>query len=266
MDLISSRSNSRLKFLRSLRQRKGRDAAGSFVVEGIRHVGEAVDAGAALEGIYYAPELLSSEYAARLVSQQAAAGVPCFALTPDAFESVAEKDNPQGLLAVVRLPQRHLAEFNPQNFPWGVALVASQDPGNVGAILRTIDAVGASGLLLLEGSVDTGHPTLVRASMGALFWKPVIQASFGEAQAWSQEHGYALIGTSAHATQDYHDLNSYQLPLILLLGSERAGLTPDQAAACTRMVKLPMHGRVTSLNLAVAAGVLLYTIRDAMYN
>jgi RNA methyltransferase, TrmH family len=263
MDLISSRSNPRLKFLRSIRQRKGREATGLFIVEGIRHVGEAVEAGIKLDGLYYAPELLSSDFAASLVAQQSAEGVPCFALTAAAFESVADKENPQGLLAVAHLPQRPLTDFNPQNFRWGAALVSPQDPGNVGAILRTIDAVGASGLLLLEESVEIGHPTLVRASMGSLFWKPVIQASFANFQGWAKKHGYSVIGTSAHAAQDYRELRAHKPPLILLLGSERAGLTPDQSAACSSMVRLPMHGRATSLNLAVAAGVLLYTIQEA---
>ncbi len=264
MDPISSRSNPRLKFLRSLRQRKGREAAGSFLVEGIRHVGEAVESGVELEALYYAPELLTSEFGASLVTAQAEAGVPCFALTRAAFESVADKDNPQGLLGVARLPQRRLAEVNERNFRWGVALVAPQDPGNVGTILRTLDAVGASGLLLLESSVDIGHPTLVRASMGALFWIPVVQASFDDFHDWSQEHGYTVIGTSAHAERDYRDMKDYQLPLILLLGSERAGLTPKQVAACSTLVRLPMYGRTTSLNLAVAAGVLLYALQAVL--
>src|SRR5690606_31870596 len=111
----------------------------------------------------------------------------------------------------------------PESFPWGVALVAPQDPGNVGSILRTIDAVGASGLLLLDSSVDLYHPGAVRASMGAIFWLPVVHATFDEFAAWSRRNGYHIFGTSAHGARDYREVTDYPRPCILLLGSEREG-------------------------------------------
>ncbi len=260
MELISSRNNPRIKEARALHQRKARQEARLFLVEGIRHVGEAVEAGAPVEAIYYAPDLLTSEYASRLVAEQSTRGVACFATTPEVFASLADKENPQGLLAVVRQPQRRLAELNPGNFPWGVALVSPQDPGNLGSILRTIDAVGASGLILLESSVDLYHPAAVRASMGALFWYPAIQASFGEFREWAHGGGYHIYGSSAHGPQDYQQARPYLTPRILLLGSEREGLTPEQQSACESVVRLPMRGKATSLNLAVAAGILLYAM------
>ena len=261
MVLITSRSNPRIKQARALRLRKARQETGLFLVEGIRHVGEAIEAGAGVEAIYYAPERLSSEFARQLVETQSAAGVPCFPTTVEVFDSLADKDNPQGILAVVRQPASRLSDLNPENFPWGVALVAPQDPGNVGAILRTIDAVGASGLLLLESSVDAYHPGAVRASMGALFWHPVVSASFTEFVGWAKQHAYHVYGTSAHADLNYRQA-AYNSPCILLLGSEREGLTGDQKAACECIVHLPMLGRTTSLNLAVAAGVMLYAMLD----
>jgi TrmH family RNA methyltransferase len=264
MTLITSRSNSKIKFLRSLRQRKGREAAGSFLVEGIRHVGEAVEAGAPLEAIYYAPDLLTSEFARQLIETQEQAGLPCYPLSADVFESVAGRENPQGILAVAHFPQVSLADLNPGNFSWGVAAVSPQDPGNVGTILRTLDAVGASGLLLLDSGVDLAHPTLIRASMGTIFWHPVLRASFTEFQQWAEGHAYTILGTSAHAPLDYREVPAYHRPLVLLLGSEREGLTSAQAQACTRLVRLPMLGRTTSLNLAIAAGVLLYDILERL--
>jgi TrmH family RNA methyltransferase len=138
-----------------------------------------------------------------------------------------------------------------------VALVSPQDPGNVGTILRTLDAVGADGLFLLDGGVELYHPTVVRSSMGVIFWKPVVQTSFDEFAAWASKGRYQLIGTSAHADVDYQTLVP-SLPWILLLGSEQKGLSVEQTRICDVTVSLPMHGRVSSLNLAVAAGVLLY--------
>ncbi|MDO8753054.1 MAG: RNA methyltransferase, partial [Anaerolineales bacterium] len=142
-------------------------------------------------------------------------------------------------------------------FTRAVALVSPQDPGNVGTILRTMDAVGADLLFLLDGGVELYHPTVVRASMGTLFWKPVIQTSFNDFISWARNGNVQLIGASAKAEVDYQTLIP-QIPWALVLGSEQKGLTLEQSAACDLAVSLPMQGRISSLNLAVAAGVLLY--------
>jgi RNA methyltransferase, TrmH family len=264
MDLISSRSNPKIKQARALRQRKARQEDEAFIVEGIRHVGEAVEANAQIELIIYAPDRLHSAYAQSVIQEQSARGVACLAVTNEVFESLAEKDNPQGILAVVHQPKITLADLNPNNFSWGAALVDPQDPGNVGAILRTIDAVGASGILLLSsgsgttGLVDPYHPGAVRASLGALFWRPIVQATFSNFANWAAVNHYHLYGTSARGKVDYQHIDAYQYPCILLMGSEREGLTSEQAALCEYLVRLPMHGHTTSLNLAVATGVMLY--------
>lgn len=259
-----SRNNPKIKQIRSLHQRKGREETGLFIVEGIRHIGEAVEAGMQIDSLSYAPDLLSSAYALELLAQQQARGTTCLALETAIFTSLADKENPQGILAVVRKPVWSLTQLHPDNFPWGVALVAPQDPGNIGTILRTIDAVGANGLLLLENSADPYHPSAVRASMGALFWVPVIQASFADFLQWSKGNSYTLYGTSAHDSHDYCLVEQYHFPLILLLGSEREGLSSEQRQACDLLLRLPMHGRATSLNLAVAAGVILYAMENSI--
>ena len=259
MTNISSRSNPRIKQIRALlQQRKERRATRLFVVEGIRHVGEAVQAGARLEYLCYAPELLTSEFASQLIQQQSARGVPCLAVTGEVFADLAEKDNPPGILAVVHQPDLGLEQLTPDRHPWLVALLAPQDPGNIGTILRSMDAVGASGLLLLDQSADPYHPSAVRASMGTIFWVPVVQAGFAEFAAWVTRQGYTIYGTSAHAARDYRQVEKYASPRILLMGSERQGLTPEQAAICQTLLSLPMQGHATSLNLAVATGVMLY--------
>ena len=138
-----------------------------------------------------------------------------------------------------------------------VALVSPQDPGNLGTILRTMDAVGADLLFLLDGGVELYHPTVIRASMGTLFWIPVVQSSFEDFIGWTRKGSYQLIGTSAKADVDYHNLVP-QLPWVLVLGTEQKGLSAEQTTACDVIISLPMRGRVSSLNLSVAAGVLLY--------
>jgi TrmH family RNA methyltransferase len=273
LELITSPSNPKIKLARSLRQRKARQASGLFLVEGIHPVGEAVAAAAAgrgvvIEMILYAPERLSSEFALNLIAAQMQAGVACYPVSSEVFESIAEKDNPPGLLAVTQLVQPELASLKAENFSWGVALLAPQDPGNLGTILRTIDAVGASGLLLVNDpeigrySCDLYHPAAVRASMGTLFWQPVVTIPFAEFTGWIRQGGYHLVGTSAHADEDYRAAG-YPRPTVLLLGSEQEGLAPQHLACCERLVRLPMTGRASSLNLSVAAGVMLYTMLES---
>ncbi len=275
---INSRDNPKVKQVRALHQRKERDASGLFLVEGIRHVGECAAASETslstaeviepkarwLEYLCFCPELLTSDFALQLIEEQAQLGVPCYSLPAGLFASLAEKENPQGILAVARQRFYSLDDLNGSNFSWGVALVAPQDPGNIGAILRTIDAVGASGLLLLDSSADPYHPNAVRASMGAIFWHPVACASFSEFSRWAKANLYTLVGTSAHGSQDYRGVEYYPKPLILLMGSEREGLTGEQKAACDVLARMPMQGRASSLNLAVAAGIMLYSMLEKL--
>ena len=261
-ELISSHANPLVKQIRSLHQNKGRQETGLFLVEGIHHVGEAIEAGWDLEILVYAPDLLTSAFAHRLVEEQSRRGVRCVALARDLFAAIAEKDNPQGLLAIVRQRRLALENMTPGNFAFGAAVISPQDPGNVGTILRTLDAVGADGLFLLEGGVELYHPSVVRASMGTLFWKPVVQVSFVEFEQWRRKNGYLLVGSSAHAGTGYREFQWGNKPTILLLGNEQKGLSPEQAAACDAIISMPMQGRVSSLNLAVAAGVLLYKMME----
>ena len=137
------------------------------------------------------------------------------------------------------------------------ALVSPQDPGNVGSIARTLDAVGADCLFLLDGGADRYHPTAIRASMGALFWIPAVEGSFSEFNGWRSDIGAQLIGTSASAGHDYRDFRPGP-SWVLLLGSEQKGLTQEQRDKCDATISLPMRGRSSSLNLAVAAGIFLY--------
>ena len=262
MTIITSRSNTNVKAARSLHRRKEREKSALFIVEGIRHVGEAFDAGADVQSIFFAPDLLHSEYAQNLISRASRLDIPCHGTSADVFLSLSGRENPHGILAVVAQPGFTLNDLHPKKFPWGVALVSPQDPGNIGAILRTIDAVGASGLILLDESADPYHPTSVRASMGTIFWHPVVKAPFSEFSGWVQQHAYHVYGTSTHGDTDKHQVTRYNRPSVLLMGSERQGLSREQADRCEHLIRLPMMGRATSLNLAVATGVMLYEMME----
>ena len=259
--VITSLSNPLIKQARALHHRKSRIEAGLFLVEGVHHVGEAISAGWQVDSVLYAPELLTSEFARELVNRPSIKSQP---VSPQVMASLADRENPQGILAIVRrqtvsIDTFHLSEPIRARAQC-VALVSPQDPGNVGTILRTMDAVGADVLFLLEGergSVDLYHPTVIRSSMGTIFWKPVIQASFAEFVEWARRDDYQLIGTSSRGDVEYQTFLP-GLPWILILGNEQKGLSDEQTRACDVTVSLPMKGRVSSLNLAVAAGVLLY--------
>jgi TrmH family RNA methyltransferase len=250
--LITSLSNPLVKQARSLHQKKARTESGSFLVEGIHHVGEAIEAGWEVESILHAPELLTSHFARDLVLRYFPKSQP---VSPQVLESLAGKENPQGIIAIIR---QKVTQFSDLQSPKiSVALVAPQDPGNVGTILRTMDAVDAEVLFLLDGGAELYHPTVIRASMGTIFWKPVIQSSFTGFIQWARTGRYLLMGASAHGDVDYQTL-APNLPWILVLGNEQRGLTAEQKKVCDITVSLPMKGRASSLNLAVAAGVLLY--------
>ena len=230
-----------------------------FLVEGIHHIGAALEAGWDVEAVLYAPDRLASSYGRSLIARL---GVKAQTVSAQVLESLADKDNPQGILAIVRQKQMAGLERISGQISQAVALVSPQDPGNVGTILRTLDAVKADGLFLLDGGVELYHPTVVRSSMGAIFWTPVLQTSFNEFASQARMGGYQLIGTSARGDVDYQTLVP-QVPWILVLGNEQKGLSAEHASACDVAVSIPMRGRVSSLNLAVAAGVLLYQFTQA---
>jgi TrmH family RNA methyltransferase len=261
-DLITSFSNPLVKQIRALRQHKGRSESGLFLVEGIHHVGEAIEAGWKIETLVYAPEKLTSPYGLQLVDAQNQPNFHCAAMKADIFREIADKENPQGILAVVQERRPRLEDIPMDNFRLGAALVTPQDPGNVGTILRTLDSVGADGLFLLDGGVDPYHPSAVRASMGTIFWKPPVQASFDGFIMWARRNALQLIGTSAHASSDYRAYQRGGQPVVLVLGSEQKGLSQEQLMACDLSLTIPMKGRASSLNLGVAAGILLYAMME----
>jgi TrmH family RNA methyltransferase len=255
--IISSISNPRIKYIRSLEHRQEREQTGQFFIEGIRIVGEAVQMEAGVETMVYAPDLLRSQFALDLVQTQQERGVLCLEVTPEVFKSLSAKDGPQGIAAVVRQRWERLEGVRLADELCWVALDEAQDPGNIGTILRTGDAVGSAGLILLGNSADPYDPVALRASMGAVLSQRLVKASFAEFVYWKQD--YTVIGTSGASATSCRNV-MYPRPVVLLMGSERQGLSQQQQAVCDLVVSIPMVGRSDSLNLAVATGVILYEL------
>ena len=258
---ISSSANPLVKRIRRLGERKHRRREGAFYVEGIQPVWQAVEAGAEIETLVIAPDLLTSADAQRMVEAVERRGVRAVRVTRGVFESLSDRDNPVGLGAVVRARAARLDDLRITPASCFVALHEIGNPGNLGTILRTAEAAGAAGVLLLGDTTDPYHPAAVKASMGALFTTPTVHVPEPEAFfAWAEAHDVAVVTTSARA-RDEHWAVRYPRPLSLLLGSEGEGLPPDLLARGDLAVRIPMTGTAHSLNLAVAAGILLYEMR-----
>lgn len=257
--VIASTRNPRVIEIRKLATRKWRNRTGLFLVEGIRLVTEAIQSRNKIESLIVVPELLTSKLARELLSSYSTNSIPKLELTAQVMETLSLRDHPQGLAAVVHQRWETLPSIEPDSKLCWVALDTPQDPGNVGAIMRTLDAVGGAGLILLGDATDPYHPVAVRASMGAVCTQRLVRSTFEELVSWQRSHGYHLTGAVAAATMDF-DSCIYGMPSVLLMGSERQGLSDSHAVACENLVRIPMVGRVDSLNLAVATSILLYEI------
>lgn len=260
-ELVTSRHNPVVKRARGLRLRKHRVAEGAFLVEGIRPVWQAVEHHAPVERLLWAPELLMSPGARALVERARAAGTSVTAVSAQAFASLTERDRPSGLAAIVRRELGDLEGIEVDSRSVFVALDSPGDPGNIGTIVRTLDATGGGSVVLVGDAADPFDPRAVKASMGSLFAVSLCRApDVGTVEAWCRSRGVTLVTTSAHASTELWDA-ALTPPLMFLLGREKTGLTPEQLARGSVSVAIPMAGSASSLNLAVAAGVLLYECR-----
>jgi TrmH family RNA methyltransferase len=257
--IITSTANPKIKFIRKLRERKARQESGCFFAEGLRIVVEAVQQSAGIETLVTAPELLTSQVGQDLLEQQRNKGVEVLEVTPEVFQTMALKEAPVGIAAVIHQNWSALDPIRLQPGDLWVALDEVADPGNLGTILRTNDAVGGKGVILLDHSTDPYDPTSIRASMGALFSQRLVKASFEEFLAWKGRSGVSLVGTSGASELDYQEFH-YPERLVILMGSEREGLAEIHIRGCDAMVRIPMAGRSDSLNLAVATAVVIYEV------
>jgi TrmH family RNA methyltransferase len=260
--MITSAQNPLIKEIRRLRRdKRAREESGLFVVEGIQGVVEAVESGAAIDAIVYAPELLTSELALEAVGAAEGRGVRCEAVSASLFETLSERDNPVGILALVERRLLALDTLHPEPNGLYLALHGVSDPGNLGTIIRTMDAVGGTAIFLVGQTVDPFHPSAVKASASTIFSMPLVPVPQVETLLdWCRSADVAVVGTSDRAEQEYWSA-SYPRPVLVLMGSEAHGLPHDLLDALPQTVRIPMHGTADSLNLAVATALLLYEVR-----
>ena len=257
---ITAFSNSTVKLLRSLRDKKARRAEGLFLAEGLRILTEARDSGRLPEIVAFSAEGARHPLAAEIIAATEAAGGDAVETTPDILSKMSGKDNPQMLLGAYRQPATSLEAIDRSKSPLWIVAQALRDPGNIGTILRTGDAVGAGGLVLIDDSADPFSVEAVRASMGALFTQDIATARWEEFRPWLRGGQGQLVGTSLRATHDYLEAE-YREPCFLLIGNEQQGLPADYEAECDLLVKIPMAGRADSLNAAMATAVMAFAIK-----
>jgi len=257
---VTAFSNSTVKLLRSLRDKKARRSEGLFLAEGLRILTEARDSGRLPEIVAFSAEGAGHPLAAEIIAATEAAGGDAIETGPEILSKMSGKDNPQMLLGAYRQPETSLERLDRSKAPLWIVAQALRDPGNIGTILRTGDAVGAGGLILIDDSADPFSVEAVRASMGAIFTQHVATARWGEFLSWLRSGKGQLVGTSLKATHDYLDAR-YEQPCFLLIGNEQQGLPANYEAECDLLVKIPMAGRADSLNAAIAAAVMAFAIK-----
>ncbi|OJX41330.1 MAG: hypothetical protein BGO78_00905 [Chloroflexi bacterium 44-23] len=257
-EIISSTSNARIKSIRKLRGRKQRDEQQVFFVEGVRIVGEALAEGWPIVELIISPELVGDGYGRHLISEMSHKKINQLVVDSNVFRSISTKDGPKGLAAVICQRWYPVDFILTQPGLW-ICLDRIQDPGNLGTIMRTADAVGAKGLILIDECTDPYDSGSVRSSMGAIFSIPLIKTTNQDFQAFVLRNHLPVIGASDSAPLDFRLVN-YAANMILMMGSERQGLSEPLVQLSTHLVSIPMAGKSDSLNLAVATGIILYEI------
>ena len=256
-ELITSRANPLVKELRALSQKKIRAQRAEFLIQGIQLVLQAISSRAEIKLLVVASEMLTSELAREMVEQQARTGTRVIHVSREVFESFAEREHPTGIAAVIRIAARTLDELRVDSDAIFVALDQVSNPGNLGTILRTADAVNASGVILIGNATDPYAPTALNASRGAIFSVPVVQLDHAQMLLdWARSQNIRIVTTSDHAAKTLWNVD-LRAPILFCLGNEGEGL-PSELLVQGEAVKIPMYGAVDSLNLAVAASVLLY--------
>lgn len=256
--LITSAANPRLKAVAALRRRRSREEARLTVVEGLEETELALDAGVVPGTVFHCPELmLAAAVGARLVARARSLGAETIRLSRAAFEKVAYREGPDGILATAPLPGVALADLDLGAAPLVLVAEGIEKPGNLGAILRTADAAGVSAVIAADPVTDWGNPNVVRASKGTVFSVPVASAAGGEVRAWLAAGGIPLIATTPDTTT-LHTAADLTGPVAIAVGSEKYGLGEAMLGAAAVRVRIPMSGRVNSLNVATSAAIVLY--------
>ncbi len=276
IEQITSLANPKIKGIAALALKKAREESGLFVVEGLQLVGFGVEADWELVTLVVGRTQISGSKTQELLGRLYDAAGLVLEVTQDILEKLTRRDNPQGVVGVFKQRTMSLHEFGGRlaqdNAAVAVVLEGVRDPGNLGTIVRTVDAVGAKGVLLVGHCTDVWAPEVLRATMGSIFHVPVVTGTRNQEPgarleiedflAWKKQCGAVMVGTHLHGEVDYREVAAKVAgkPLLIAMGTEQSGLTEEMAAACNVLTKIAMRGGAESLNLAIATAVMVYEI------
>jgi len=257
---VTSLANPLVKEIRALALPKNRKASGLFVAEGLKLVADAAENGWRIRTLFYSDAVHGQPLVAKLAGETHAHGGDVIEASEGVLAKVSRRENPQTVIGVFEQRLTAASAIRPKDHDVWVALEGIRDPGNLGTIVRTVDAVGAAGVILVGETVDPFATESVRATMGSVFSVPLARASRGDFAKLAARWPGSVVGTHLEATVDYRKAD-YRFPVLLVMGTEQLGLTEEVAKAATTLVKIPMAGKADSLNLAVATAVMLFEIR-----
>ncbi|WP_208433684.1 TrmH family RNA methyltransferase [Bartonella taylorii] len=258
---ISSLSNPIIKDLRALSQKKNRNREGLFIAEGLKLVIDALNLGWTIQTLIFSKSKMENTAIENTAARTVANGGFVIKASQKVMESITRRDNPQTVIGIFKQQWQPLETIKGQVNDVYVALDRVRDPGNLGTIIRTVDAVGAKGVILIGETTDPFSPETVRATMGSIFSIPLYR--FGESAFlnWSAHFKGMIIGTHLKGSTDYRTIDFKGGPIILLMGNEKQGLPDSLANRCDKLARIPQSGRADSLNLAIATAIMLYEIR-----
>jgi len=260
MQVVTSAANPVVKRVRQLADRKHRRRQQAFVVEGLQPVWRAAQAGRRFQALIVAPDLLANQAARAMVADLESDGVPVTRVSAELFGRLSDRDGPAGLAAIVAGGLAGLDSLVVRADSVFVVLHELANPGNIGTIVRTADAAGAAGVILLGNTADPLSGPAIKASMGSVFATPTVAASSAaELLSWARAHGCQVAAMTGGGASDlWH--TELPRPLLVLLGNEGAGLPDELLAAADLRVRIPMTGTAESLNVAAAAAVVLFEL------
>lgn len=254
---ITSLQNPRIKQLVKLRDRRDRDEAGLFLIEGYREIRRALEKGIRPRELYFSPDWFLGENEPALIEQAKQAGSQLFELSKDAFAKVAYRERPDGLLAVAPQWKHALADLKLGARPFLLVVEAIEKPGNLGTILRSADAAGCDAVIVCDAVTDIFNPNVVRASTGVLFSVPIVVADSASVHAWLRKKGVRIVATTPD-TPDIYTKADLRGPLAIIMGSEQYGLSDFWLKESHQLVRIPMAGQADSLNVAMATIITLF--------
>jgi TrmH family RNA methyltransferase len=256
---VTSLTNQTVKDIRALSMRKVREEAGLFIAEGLKLVADAIEGGWPIRiFVHRAGE--ERPMLTKAIEATRRSGGEVLEVTPEILEKLSRRDNPQTVIGVFAQRLEPLRDVQPGQDSLWIGLDRVRDPGNLGTIIRTADAVGAEGVMLIGETTDPFGIEAVRATMGSIFNIRLAAGSAADFLAWRRNFAGEVVGTHLSGMADYRAVE-YAMPSVLLMGNEQQGLPDDLSKSCDRLVKIPMAGRADSLNLAVATGVMLFEMR-----